>query len=203
MKIHLLIGLLYLALFISCNNGTPKEEKVKLETYTNRELGWTITIPAGFQSLSQSRIAANEQKGKEAIGKVAEGDIKIDSLRHLVNFQKNQFNSFSATIEPYIEKQAGAYTANNQLIKKMIYETYTNQKIRVDTVSGKELINGKPFHAFYITIYGPTGEVLMNQIMLNQLMKGYDFGVNINYNNENDKEIILGAFKNSIFTASK
>ncbi|TCC93598.1 hypothetical protein EZ428_02170 [Pedobacter frigiditerrae] len=187
-----------ITIFIACNSS-PKQEKPKLETYTNEEIGWTIEIPAGFQSLSQSRIAANEQKGKEAIGKVAEGDIKMDSLRHLVNFQKNQFNSFGATIEPYAEKKAGDYLVNNQLIKKLIFDTYTNQKIKIDTLSGKEEIAGLTFQTFNIKIYGPTGEVLMNQIMFNQLIKGYDFGVNINYNNETDKENLLNAFKNSSF----
>jgi len=187
------------AIFSACNSS-PKQEKPKLETYTSQEIGWTIEIPTGFQSLSQSRIAANEQKGKEAIGKVAEGDIKMDSLRHLVNFQKNQFNSFGATIETYTEKQAGDYLANNQLVKKLIFDTYTNQKIKVDTLSGREPIAGQIFNTFYIKIYGPSGEVLMNQIMFNQLIKGYDFGVNINHNNEADKEALLNAFKNSKFS---
>lgn len=199
MKTKLFSLFAVITIFTACNSSTPKEEKAKLETYTSKEIGWTIEIPAGFQSLSQSRIAANEQKGKEAIGKVAEGDIKMDSLRHLVNFQKNQFNSFGATIEPYTEKKAGDYLANNQLVKNLIFDTYTNQKIKVDTLSGRENIAGQTFHTFNIKIYGPTGEVLMNQLMFNQLIKGYDFGVNINYNNEADKEKLLDAFRSSSF----
>ncbi|RZK34601.1 MAG: hypothetical protein EOO90_30560 [Pedobacter sp.] len=199
MKTKLCFLLISITIFIGCNSSSPKEEKAKVQTYASNEIGWTIEIPAGFQSLSQSRIAANERKGKEAIGKVAEGDINMDSLRHLVNFQKNQFNSFGATIEPYTEKEAGNYIANNQLVKKLIFDTYSNQKIKVDTLSGKEEIAGRTFHTFNIKIYGPTGEVLMNQMMFNQLIKGYDFGVNINYNNEADKETVLNAFKNSSF----
>jgi hypothetical protein len=199
MKIYYFILVASIILFSSCNSSTPKEEKTKVETYTSKEIGWTIEIPTGFQSLSQSRIAANEQKGKQAIEKVAEDDIKMDSLRHLVNFQKNQFNSFGATIERYIQKKTGDYIVNTRLIRSLIYDTYTGQKIKVDTLSGREEIAGQKFNAFYIKIYGPTGEVLMNQIMFNQLINGYDFGVNINYNNEADKESLFNAFKNSKF----
>ena len=193
MKIKLFFLSAVSAIFSACNSSP------KLETYTSKEIGWTIEIPAGFQSLSQSRIAANEQKGKEAIGKVAEGDIKMDSLRHLVNFQKNQFNSFGATIERYTQKKTGDYIVNNRLIRALIYDTYANQKIKVDTLSGRMNVAGLSFYTFSIKIYGPTGEVLMNQIMFNQFIKGYDFGVNINYNNEADKEILLKTFFNSKF----
>jgi hypothetical protein len=199
MKTKLCALFAIITLFIACNSSSTKEEKPKLQTYTCKEIGWTITIPAGFKALSKSRIEANEKKGKEAIGKVAEGDIKTDSLQHLVNFQKNQINSFGATIEPYIEKQSGDYLVNNQLIKKLIHDTYVNQKIKIDTLSGKEEIAGQTFNTFNIKIYGPNGEVLMNQIMFNKLIKGYDFGVNINYNNETDKETLVKAFKNSKF----
>jgi hypothetical protein len=35
--------------------------------------------------------------------------------------------------------------------------------------------------------------------MYSRLINGYDFGANINYNNDDDKKIMVDAFKNSKF----
>ncbi|WP_316769878.1 hypothetical protein [Pedobacter frigiditerrae] len=186
-----------IVVFAACNSSTPKEEKPKPGIYTSLEVGWTIKIPQGFQSLSKSRIEANMQKGKEALNKVAEGKVETDGAINLVNFQKNQFNSLFALIESCEDQER--FLRNNQKVRKLIFDTYTNQEIKVDTLSGREEIAGQTFNTFYIKIYGPSGEVLMNQIMFNQFIRGYDFGVNINYNNETDKQTLLNAFKNSTF----
>ena len=189
-------------LLTACGSSTPPEQKATVEKYTNHELGWSITIPAGFQSLSKSRVQANEKKGREAIA-AAGTDVQTDSLIHLINFQKNQFNLFSATMEPFKSQDPSAYEANNQLIKKLIYDAYAGQKIKVDTSSGKKTVAKHSFSAFYIKIYGPNGSLLMNQEMYSSLINGYDFGVNINYNNEYDKKLLLAAFNSSTFVDHK
>lgn len=186
-----------LIIFSSCNTSSQKEERDKLETYTSKEIGWTIEIPQGFKLTSQIKRDADDQKGKEAIAKVYEGELKIDTLRHLVSFMKNQFNSFDSTIEPYEETAPGEYAANNLLIHKLIFDTYHKQGIKIDTSSAKINLKGQIFNAFYIKIFGPNGEVALNQIMYNKMIKGYDFGVNINYNNEEDKNTLISAFMSS------
>lgn len=199
MKKNLFLLLTFISFLSACNLSAPKEEETTPKIYNCKEIGWTIEIPKGFQSLSKNRMEANAEKGKAAIGKVTEGEIKTDGLKHLVNFQKNQFNSLNATIEAYKEKQDGDYIKNNQTVKKLIFDAYASQKIKIDTVSGKEMIAGYLFNRFDIKIYGPNHEVLINQIMFNQLIKGYDFGVNINYNNNVDKESLIRAFEKSKF----
>lgn len=188
-----------LNVFFGCNPSSPKEEKPTLETYTSKEIGWTVEIPTGYKLTSQTKMNADDQKGKEAIGKVYQGELKVDSLKHLISFMKNQFNSFDSTIEPYEETKPGEYLANNVLIHKLIFDTYHKQGIKIDTSSGQINLKGQLFNAFYIKIYGPNGEVALNQIMYSRMIKGYDFGVNINYNNEEDKKVLVNAFMSSIF----
>jgi len=198
MKIKLSFLTLIFGVCVGCNSSAPKEEKPKLETYTSKEVGWTIEIPEGYKQLSKTRIEANEKKWKQALGN-ADTAQTTNKLLQLINFQKNQFNSLLATAQTFDLAKDGNYLANNQLTKKMIYDTYINQKIKVDTLSGTEVIAGQKFYSFNVTLFGPSGEVLMNQMMYNQLMNGYDFGVSIIYNNETDKEILMNAFKNSKF----
>lgn len=199
MKTKAILFLLFSWFLVACTSSTPPKEKPKTTSYTSEEIGWTIEIPEGYKLISKAKIEANDKKGKEAIGEVYDGEIKADSLKHLVSFQKNQLNIFDSTIEPYIEKEAGEYETNNKELKKLLYDTYTNQKIKIDTASSIEHIQGHKFCAFYITVYGPGGAVLMNQILYGTALKGYDFGVNINYNNEADKAKLMAAFKNSKF----
>jgi hypothetical protein len=194
--LYFIFGLIVLA---ACNSSTEQQETKSAANYTNKQLGWTISIPEGYKLISKAKIEVNDQKGKEAINKVYEGEVNTDSLKHLVSFQKNQLNIFDSTIEPYVEKYDGEYETNNQALKKLLFDTYSNQKIKIDTLSGKEVIQGLDFNAFYIKVYGPSGAVLMHQVMYSTLLKGYDFGVNINYNNEEDKKILMDAFKNSKF----
>ncbi|MBB2146364.1 hypothetical protein GM921_12760 [Pedobacter sp. LMG 31464] len=197
MKTNLLFFVLLCAL--GACNSQAKKEGTKLESYTSTEIGWTIEIPAGYKLISQAKIEASDKKGKEAVDKVYEGEVNTDSLKHLASFQKNQLNLFDSTIEPYVEKQPGDYEANNKLIKQLIFDTYHKQGIKADTLSSKENIQGQQFNAFHIKVYGPNGTEIMNQIMFSKIIKGYDFGVNISYNNEADKKILLDSFKQSKF----
>ena len=191
--------ILALGILLACNATVSDNEKPSLLTYTSKEIDWTIEIPAGYKLTSQIKMDADDLKGKEAIEKVYEGDLKIDSLQHLVSFTKNQFNSFDSTIEPYEETESGEYAANNVLIHKLIFDTYHKQGIKIDTSSAKTKLKGQLFNTFFIKIYGPNGEVALNQIMYSKMIKGYDFGVNINYNNEDDKNTLLNAFMSSSF----
>ena len=198
MKLNLYLLTLLVVVFTACNSNTPKEEKTSLATYTSKEVGWTIEIPEGYKQLSKTRMEANQKKWKQALGN-ADTTQTTNKLLQLINFQKNQFNSLAATAQVFDVAKDGNYLANNQLVKKMIYDAYVNQKIKVDTSSATEVIAGQKFHTFNVTLFGPSGEVLMNQMMYNQLMNGYDFGVSIIYNSETDKEILINAFKNSKF----
>jgi hypothetical protein len=198
MNNYLLI--LFALIMAACNSSARKNEQPKPKTFVGKEIGWTIIIPDGYQSISQNRVQANEQKGKEAIENASGEKVEINGLIHLINFQKNQFNSFQATIQPYSEKQNGNYNESNELTKKAVYDAYTAQKIKVDTSSYQKIYAGKSFAAFAINIYGPNGNIIMKQVMLSRLVKGYDFGITINANNNGDEKILFDALENSKFS---
>ena len=198
-------NILYSCLFITfsvligCNSIATKEEKSSSNSYTSQEIGWTVEIPSGYKLTSQAKKNADDQKGKEATEKVYHGELKKDSIKHLLSFMRNQFNSFDSTIEPYEEAKAGEYVANQILIRNLIFDTYQEQGIKVDTSSVNSSLKGQSFNAFYLKIFGPNGDIVINQIMFSKILKGYDFGVQINYNNEADKKALVSAFMNASF----
>lgn len=207
-KITKTVSLLSFILFISCGQKDPNknidEGNVKNDIYKSPEIGWTIEIPKGWSVVSKDQIAENEEKGQKAIEKTSGQKVDVQNLKHLISFQKDKFNFFASTSEPVQEEYPGEYQKNNKMLQSLIYQTYLDNRIKADTSSGKEIIGGIEFNTFYITIYAPDSDrVLLNQIMYNKLINGYDFGVNINYNNEEAKKAMIGAFAKSKFDISK
>lgn len=204
MKLSITTLISIILFFCSCDHVDPNKQidegKVKGTLYESKEIGWSIEIPKEWKIISKDQVEANDEKGKNAIEKSTGQQIDTKALKHLISFQKDQFNTFSSTSEPFKEEFPGEYQQNSKFINEILYNTYTSQGIKADTASGKEIIQGLEFNAFYAKIYGPDGKLILNQILYSRLINGYDFGVNINYNNDQDKKIMMNAFLKSKFT---
>lgn len=201
-KSDLINFLLVLTLLLtSCKldpNKQIDEGKVDGEIYTSQEIGWTINIPKGWTVISKNKIEANDEKGRKAIEEVA-GEFDSSGLKHLIHFQKNQLNIFQSTSERFELEYEGEWEENNEGLKELIYTAYTNQGIKVDTSSAKATIDGLDFEVFRSTIYGPDGNVILYQEMYSRYINGYDFSVNLNYNNGADKKEMMEVWRNSKF----
>jgi len=204
MKLRALILIIYSLAIISCGQVDPNKQidegSVKGETYESKEIGWSIEIPKDWKIISKDKVEAHDEKGKNAIEKSTGLEIDTKALKHLISFQKDQFNMFTSTSEPFKEEFPGEYQQNSKALNEILYNTFVDQGIKTDSTSGKETIQGLEFNTFYTTIYGPNGKVILNQILYSRLINGYDFGVTINYNNEQDKKTMIDALKKSKFT---
>jgi len=183
--------------------------KVKDESFHSDDIGWTIEIPSGWTITGKDVPKANKPKGNSK-NKPLEINLATNTIggeaqesKHLLAFQKDQFNSFNCGIVPMMAVTPNEYEQNVKASYQSVYNTFTSQGIRVDTVSGKEIIQGKEFYMFHITMYSPEGQPILWQIMYNRLVNGYDFGVIVNASNEADKETMMNTFKNSKFDKSR
>ena len=195
--------LLFLTVLFSCKTDSNKqidEGKITENTYHSEEIGWTMEIPKDWNVTHKSDLDKRTKKGLDAISETAGIEIDASGLKQLLNFQKNQFNIFQSTSEPFEEEYEGEWEENNDGLKELIYMTYLEKGIRTDSTETKTIkIDGLEFESSEFTIYSPKGEVILNQIMFSRLINGLDFGVNINYNNESDKKEMLDAWLNSKF----
>ena len=203
MKKTLLLFISTLTL-ISCKPSDPNknidEGKVEGNTYTSQEIGWTIAIPDGWEVVDREKSEDMREKGTQALEETIEQEVDFSGVKTLIAFQKNQFNIFQSTSEPFKLEYEGEWEINNAAIKALIFETFVNQGIKADSsATSVETIDGLDFQTYSFTIYGPTGEVILNQILYSRLINGFDFAANINYNNEKDKETQLQAFRSSKF----
>src|SRR5688572_7936091 len=139
---------------LSCKSDPNKqidEGTVQGDTYSSEEIGWTIKIPEGWRVTSRDELQEYDEKGLKAMQEV-QGEIDVTGLKHLVSFQKDQFNNFSSTSEPFNVEYNGEWKDNNRALRELLYKTYRQQGMEVDTSSSKALIDAFEFEVFYITI---------------------------------------------------
>jgi hypothetical protein len=191
-------------LIFSCKPVDPNKQvdegKVANNTYTSEDIGWTIAIPQGWSITEKDKSEEYQDKGLEIIGEVVDGEIDISGLKNLISFEKDEFNVFQSTSEPFKVEYNGEWEVTNTQLKKILHSAYTGQGIKVDSsATSTVIIDGLEFRHYSFTIYDPNGDTILNQLLYSRLMHGLDFGVNINYNNEQDKTEMLAAWNNSKF----
>ncbi len=188
----------------SCNLKDPNknvdEGKIQGKTYKSKEIGWTMEIPDGWTVIDKELTEERNNKGQKALEKSMGQKVDFTGLKNLLSLQKDQFNVFQSTSEPFTLDYEGQWEETNAAVKSIIFSTYKDQGIEADTsITTIEKIDGLDFHKYSFTIYSPDGEIILNQIMYGRLINGFDFGVNINYNNNKDRDELLKVFKNSKF----
>ena len=191
----------------SCGDAAPKEKTTTTETpaekqyYTSELIGWTIEIPSGWNVENKTEEDILNGKGKEAIEEAIEEELDVNGLHSLLFLKKNMFNQFQSTAQSFDPIINGSWEANNEFQKETIAKTFEQQGIKVDMgPDAIEQIDGLDFKTFSITLYGPQGNVILNQMMFARYINGYDFGMNISYNNEVDRDELLRIIRASKFT---
>ncbi|AUP80778.1 hypothetical protein [Flavivirga eckloniae] len=185
-------------------NKQIDEGHVKNDVYSSKEIGWTITIPDNWKVITKEQNETFQKKGLDAMEDMLDEEVDASEVRNLIGFQKDQFNIFQSTSEPFEVEYEGEWEETNAALKELIYYTYMDQNIKVDSTATKIVkVNGLDFRSYEFKIYGPNGDVILNQIMYSRLINGFDFGVNINYNNESYKKEMLDAWLNSKFKKQK
>lgn len=181
------------------SNGAD-EGKLKDGVYTSELAGWTIKIPAGWEVINRKAKAEIAQRGKESLEDAFDEKVGNNAHNALIAFGKTAPNTFLSTIEPFSKEDEEKWDESISMIKKMLYTGYLNQGIPVDTTSTTtELIDRMEFKKFTTDIYSPGGKIEMSQTIYCTLIDHKLFAVNINYDNEADRDEMLEAFRNSTF----
>jgi len=201
---YAIILLVILISTISCKEVDPNKQvdegSFENDVYTSQEIGWSMNIPKGWDIITREQNEEGMEIGKEIVGEVIDGEMDLSKSKDLLGFKKDDFNSFSAISEPFKAEYPGEWEETNQELKKIIYLALANQGIKIDSsITTKEKVNDLEFLKYGFTVYGPDGDVILNQILYSRLINGFDFGVNVNYNNEDDKKEMLDAWFDSKF----
>lgn len=148
--------------------------------------------------MTTEEINKLEGRGQTAMEETLDGELII-THKNLLWLMKDQFNSFTSNSQPYDTTVDGSYNENQELLYQALEETYTNQGIQFDVKYGTINIDNLGFSTMETTLYTPDRKkVLMTQIMYDRLINGdISLTLNINYNNEKDKAILLDIINSS------
>ncbi|WP_343747708.1 hypothetical protein [Fluviicola sp.] len=186
----------------SCMQPAKKtdEGKIRGHNYSSKEIGWTIKIPQGWEVLDLKKVREADKKGVKAMEKVINRKIDYHTIRNLISFQSNPYNIFRSNSKPFNMKYKEEWEDSLGKMKRIIYDTYQNLGITIDTSETTiKRIDGLDFYRYDFIIFDPKGKATLKQINYCRLINGFSFGVSISYNNEKDKNEMLKAFKESTF----
>ena len=169
--------------------------------YFFKEVGWTLIIPAEFKIADSTEDAAVGERGKKAIEETNDIKIDISQTKTLITVTKNTYNYFNCTITPFDPKTDGNYEATSQIVKDMLYKTFSEKmpEGKIDSISTQEKIDGLGFDKFRLTI-SLNDKILFNMFLLSKYYRGYDFGISYLYMDDKTKEQIESMLRNSRFT---
>ncbi|HRB31132.1 MAG TPA: hypothetical protein PK275_06800 [Chitinophagaceae bacterium] len=212
MKSYLYILLAMIFIF-SCK--TEKKEKTlyeKRKDLQNGELsadnvyhvdviGWTTTIPAGWEIVTQQEMGKIKKKGADAFEEVFETDIDYSDVQDLLSVKKDIINSFMSNMQKVNDTLDGNFDERIKTVYDAIRTTYASKDIKMEEVVGAIRIDGIMFDRLEIKILSPDKKkTILNQEIFIAPINGYDFTMIINYNNEKDKDDLLEMVMGSKFS---
>ena len=169
--------------------------------YSVREIGWSTSLPKDWTVISKRESAENTKKGQKLIEESVGTKIDASSLIELISIKKDKFNSFESTMEPFNESTDGSYDNQNFMVHDLIRQTYKAKNIHADYEIGATRIDGVMLDWFYIKVFAPDNKkVILQQKIYSALINGYDFAINISYNNETDEETLMKIINSSKFS---
>ena len=191
----------------SCGKVDPNtqidEGTISGNYYTSDEIGWTMQIPDGWEILTRKQVDYYENKGTQLIEDTIGEELPIKGLKNLLDFRKDQFNVFQSTSQPFELEYEGEWEESNEALKEVLQQTYSGQGIDAkSTETRREEIDGVVFEVFDFILLAPNGDVVVRQTMYSCLRNGFDFGVNLTYNSDEARDVMLKAWRGSKFKGS-
>ena len=190
--------ILTLILTITLLSGKGQMTSKESHQFQFPQVGWKIKVPSDFTIMDSAQVAAMDNIGVNAINNTYDTTNDFGTTKTLISFTKGQYNFFSSTITPFDPQRDGDWNEVNSKLKNRILETLRTQAaIKIDTSSSVETIDGLEFHKFQIiTTY--QSKLVMNTLMYRRLYKGFDYGINISYTDDNvgkELQLILASSK--------
>ena len=186
---------LFFCFLASCKGQTKSENK----TVYNKEFDWTISIPAGFDTVGADKWAKMQNKGAEAIEKTYDAQVE-NNAKTIFVFRNDQFNFFESVYQPFDTAKDGDYLESFKEVNNMLYGTFEAQMegAKLDSSSSIQTINGLTFQTFKVVITFPN-KMVMNWLMFSRLFGQKEFTVNIMTVDKRKEKDLLNSWLNSKF----
>jgi hypothetical protein len=173
---------------------TPQENKIY-----NKDFKWSITIPAGFDTVNAEKWNLMQNRGADAVEKTY-GEKPVNKAKTIFVFLNDKVNYFESNYQLYDITKDGDYLETCKDVNNIIYGTLKSQMkgARLDSSFSTTVISGLAFQTFTLTITLPNSMVL-NMYSYSRLFGKKEFSVNITAVNRQREKELLDAWLNSRF----
>jgi hypothetical protein len=165
------------------------------------DIGWTFEYPSSWDVMSDAAIAGLEGRARKPIEEAAGGELE-ENHKSVLYLRKDQFNTFTSTLQAHDEAIDGPYEIAQKEIFNVVLDAYENAGIEFERSFGETVIDGLNFQTVEIKLFRPgTTDVLMTQIIHDRLFSnGNTLMVSINFNNQKDSQALQALIDSSRFT---
>jgi hypothetical protein len=193
---NLFIPTVIFTLLLTNCSAQVKTDKRKIY---NKDFKWTITIPAGFDTVSTEEWSRLQNRGTDAIEKTYDAEIE-NHAKSICVFRNDKFNYFESNYQPFDTTVDGNYLESFNEVNKMTYGTFEEQMkgTQLDSSSSTAVIGGLTFHTFKVVIKFPNN-MEMNWLMYSRLFGKREFTVNIATVDRQKEKELLDSWLNSTF----
>ncbi len=192
----LLLTLLVSSIFLQNSKG---QTTTTSKEFFNKEFGWKIEIPQGFEAVTAEEWMRLQNRGADAIEKTYDAEVE-NRAKTIFVFKSDQFNYFESNYQPFDTATDGNYLESFKDVNNILYGTFEAQipNAKLDSSSSQEIIDGKLFQTFRVTITIP-GKIVMEFLMYSSLFNNKEFTVNIMTVDKEKQRILLNAWRSSKF----
>jgi hypothetical protein len=196
---NLIIPVMLIGILNACVIHTT-DKKNDFLTYQNKDAGWSIEYPNGWNVLNEDDILKMEGNAKKALETTLNDSVQMRH-KNLIWLQKDGFNSFSSTLQVYDSLTDGPYIATQQALFENMLETYSKQGLQFQYKTSNELIDNLLFKTYFIKFLSPDKKnVILYQIIFDRLIAGKNsITLSINFNNDTDKRTLINIVNSSKF----
>ena len=209
---YLLFIIVFAGLLTSCKTKEKEQSLYEKRKELNKgdlgadnvyrvpEIGWTTTIPKGWNIITRDEMANIKKRGAKEMGKVMDAEIDYSTVQDLISVRKDRFNSFMSNIQKFDTATDGDFDERTKTVFDAIRYTYQSKNMKMEDQVGAVRIDGVMFSRLEMKIFdADEKEIILNQEFYIAPINGYDFSMIVNYNNEDDKDILERIVLNSKF----
>ena len=190
---------LLLTIIATAITGCFAQSNAEQKKIYNKDFKWTISIPAGFDTVNAEKWTKLQNRGAEAVEKTY-GEKPVNQSKPIFVFLNDKFNYFESNYQPFDSTKDGNYLGSCRDVNNMIYHTLEEQMkgATLDSSFSTTLISGLTFQTFKLVITFPNNMVL-KLYSYSRLFGKKDFTVNITAVDKNKEKEVLDSWLNSRF----
>ena len=174
--------------------------KIENGVYICDKFDWKIKIPESYSISKIKQLEETEAKGNAELKKNLPEATKLQRRIHLIGFELNTQNSFSASLNALENTKKMSLEEHKKFTVDLLKQAFGQIKNARFDIKTFDIKIGK-YNFYKILVEGfnvSNNRLIISQIYYNSYIENYLFGVLISYNSEKEGKMMEDNFLNSL-----